>query len=86
MIIKSEKVYDILKWIQRVAIPALITFYGVIAVTLNLPYTEQIITIASAFDALLGALLGIDQVQYNKLQAAKAAELTTEEITDGNGF
>ena len=86
MIIKDEKLYDILKWIQRVALPALITFYGVIAVTLNLPYTEQIITIASAFDALLGTLLGIDQIQYNKLKNAEAAKLAEEEDNSENGF
>lgn len=79
----SEKVYDILKWIQRVAIPALITFYGVIAVTLNLQYTEQIITIASAFDALLGALLGIDQIQYNKKKNEQPPE---EDANNENGF
>lgn len=66
MIIKSEKTYDVLKWIQRVVIPALITFYGVLAVQLNIPYTETVLAIAAAFDTLLGTLLGIDQITYNK--------------------
>lgn len=66
IIIKNEKVYDILKWIQRVVIPALITFYGVLAVRLNIPNTETVLAIAAAFDALLGTLLGIDQINYAK--------------------
>lgn len=62
----SNKVYDILKWIALVFIPALITFYGVVGNVLNIPYTDVVLTIMGAFDVFLGSLLGITSAQYNK--------------------
>ena len=62
----SNKTYDILKKICQVILPAVITFYGVVASTLNFPYTEQIITIAVAFDTMLGTMLGISSRNYYK--------------------
>ena len=62
----SNQVYDILKWIALVALPALLTFYGVVGTTCNIPYTETVLTIGSAFDVMLGTLLGISTTAYNK--------------------
>ena len=62
----SNKVYDTLKWIALVFIPALITFYGVIGNVLNIPYTEIVLTIMCAFDVFMGSLLGISTTKYNK--------------------
>lgn len=62
----SNKVYDNLKWIALVFIPALITFYGVVGNVLNIPYTDVVLTIMGAFDVFLGSLLGITSAQYNK--------------------
>lgn len=62
----SNKVYDVLKWIALVALPALTTFYGVVGATCNIPYTQQVLTIAVAADTLLGSLLGISTSKYNK--------------------
>lgn len=64
--IMSNKVYDILKWIALVALPALTTFYGVVGATCNIPHTQEVLTIAVAFDAMLGTLLGISTNKYNK--------------------
>ena len=44
----SNKTYDILKWIALVALPALITFYGVVGAACNIPYTDTVLTIAVA--------------------------------------
>lgn len=63
----NNKVYDILKWIAQVVLPALITLYGVIGTTCGIPYTEQIITIAVAVDTCLGTILGISSHQYKKI-------------------
>ena len=62
----SNKVYDILKWIALVALPALTVFYGVVGATCNIPYTQEVLTIAVAFDTMLGAMLGISANKYNK--------------------
>lgn len=62
----SNRVYDVLKWIAIVFLPALITLYGVIANTCNIPHTEQILTIAVAVDTFLGTILGISSSAYKR--------------------
>lgn len=62
----SNKLYDILKWVALVFLPAFTTFYGVIGATCGLPHTQEVLTIMVAFDTFLGALLGISNVQYNR--------------------
>ena len=65
----SNRVYDTLKWIAQVFLPALITLYGVIATALELPHTEQIVTIAIGVDTFLGTILGISSINYRKGEA-----------------
>lgn len=62
----SNKVYDVLKWIALVFLPAFTTFYGVLGATINLPYTQETLTILVASDTFLGALLGISSATYSK--------------------
>lgn len=62
----SNKTYDILKWIAQIFLPALITLYGVIGSTCNIPYTEAVITIAVAVDTFLGTILGLSSRNYYK--------------------
>lgn len=61
----SNKVYDILKWIAQVFLPALITLYGVIATACDFPHTEQVVTIAIGIDTFLGTILGISSINYH---------------------
>ena len=62
----DNKLYDNLKWIALVGLPALTTFYGVVGATCNIPFTQETITIAVAFDTMLGAMLGISSNSYKK--------------------
>jgi len=62
----SDKLYDKLKWTALVALPALTTFYGVVGATCNIPYTQETLTIAVAFDTMLGTMLGISNSVYKK--------------------
>lgn len=62
----SNKAYDVLKWIAQILLPALITLYGVIGSTCNIPYTEAVITIAVAVDTFLGTILGLSSRKYYK--------------------
>lgn len=62
----DNKVYDVLKWIALVALPAIGTLYFALASIWGLPYGEQIVGTITAIDAFLGALLGISSIQYNK--------------------
>ena len=62
----SNKVYDILKYVAQIVLPALGTLYFALATIWGFPYGEQIVGTITAVDAFLGALLGIATSQYNK--------------------
>jgi hypothetical protein len=61
-----DKVYDTLKWIALVVLPAIATLYFALAGIWGFPYGEQIVGTITAIDAFLGALLGISNVMYLK--------------------
>ena len=62
----SDKVYDILKWMAMVVIPALATAYVGLAGIWSWPFANEVAKTAAVVDTLLGALLGISTAQYNK--------------------
>lgn len=62
----SNKVYDILKWIALIFLPALGTLYFALSGIWGLPYGEEIVGTITAIDAFLGALLGISNINYKK--------------------
>ena len=63
-----NKVYDILKWIVMIVIPALATAYVGLAAIWGFPYADEVAKTAAVICTLLGALLGISTAQYNKEQ------------------
>lgn len=62
----SNKVYDALKFIAQILLPALGTLYFALAGIWGLPYGEQIVGTITAIDTFLGAILKISNAQYNK--------------------
>ena len=62
----NDKVYNALKWIALIALPALGTLYFALAGIWGLPYGEQIVGTITAVDTFVGALLGISTAQYRK--------------------
>ena len=62
----SNKVYDILKYIALIVLPALGTLYFALAKIWGFPYAAEIVGTISAIDAFLGAILKISTDQYNK--------------------
>ena len=66
MIIKNDKIYDVLKWIAQLFLPALGTFYSALAGIWGFPYGEQIMATILGVDTFLGAILGISNMQYKK--------------------
>ena len=61
----SNKVYDILKWIALIFLPAVGTLYFALASIWGLPFAEQIVGTVTAFDTFLGVILGISSMRYN---------------------
>ena len=62
----SDNLYDTLKWVVMVVIPALTTFYAVCDNVFGLGYAEIVTTISAALCTCIGAILGISTAQYNK--------------------
>lgn len=63
-------VYDVLKWIACICIPALVTFLGVVLGVLEVnPKTVNIIvTILGALGTLIGGLIGVSTIEYRKTE------------------
>lgn len=64
----SNKVYDKLKWIAQILLPALGTLYFALASIWDFPYAEQIVGTITAIDTFLGVILGISTANYNKVK------------------
>ena len=62
----SNKMYDTLKWIAMVVLPAVGTLYFALAGIWGFPYAEEIVGTLTAVDTFLGVLLGISSAQYHK--------------------
>lgn len=63
-----DKVYDVLKAIAMIILPALGTLYFALAGIWGWPYAEQIVGTITAIDTFLGVILGISTMQYKKTQ------------------
>ena len=67
----NDKIYDVLKWVALVCLPALATLISVVLPLWNLADESTVTAIVgtiSAVDVFLGALLGVSTAQYNKSQ------------------
>jgi hypothetical protein len=62
----KNSVYDVLKYIVTIVLPALTTLWLALATIWNLPYGEPIGATMGAITVFLGALIGISSAQYNK--------------------
>lgn len=71
----TNHVYDKLKIIALIVLPALVTLWVSISTIWGLPYTEEIAGTLAAIDTFLGALLKISGDKYNPVR-----ELTEDEI------
>lgn len=73
----SNRLYDFLKWVALVAIPALETFWLTIGKVWGLPYVTEIGTTIAAVGLLIATLIGVSTVRYRR----NLAEVKSE---DGN--
>ena len=67
----SNKVYDVLKWIAQLVLPAIGALYFALAGIWGFPYGEEIVGTITAIDAFLGVVLGISSVSYSKTQVTE---------------
>ena len=62
----SNKLYDILKWLVIIVLPAVATLYAALSAVWAWPHSEEIVTTITAVDTFLGAVLCISTATYNK--------------------
>lgn len=62
----NNKVYDVLKFICQIVLPAIGTLYFALAGIWGFPYGEQIVGTITAIDTFLGVILGISTIDYNR--------------------
>ena len=79
----SNKVYDTLKWVVIIAIPACTTFYVTLDTIFGWGYGDTVAKVSSAVCTLIGALLGISSAQYYKAEAVSIADTIEEDMGEG---
>ena len=62
----SNKIYDVLKWIAILFLPALAILIRTVFAIWQIPYGEQISATIIAVQVFLGAILGVSTLNYNK--------------------
>ena len=70
----SNKVYDILKWVTLVLLPALTTLVGVILNCFDVGCTDIVLTIMTAITTFMGAILGISNINYKSQRLEQETE------------
>ena len=69
----NNKVYDLLKWVCLIVLPAAETLYLAVSGIWGLPRAQEVVGTIAAVETFLGALLGVSSAQY------------AGETDDGNG-
>lgn len=81
----NNKIYDTLKFIAMVVLPAVATLYFALSSIWGLPYGEQIVGTITAVDAFLGALLGVSTATYNKkINTMSTSEKINQLLDEGD--
>ena len=62
----NNKVYDILKWLVIIVMPAVATLYAELATVWAWPSADEVGTTITAVDTFLGAVLCISTATYHK--------------------
>ena len=62
----SNKMYDVLKWIVVLVLPATATFYSLLSGIWGLPYGDKIPDTITGLNTFLGTVLMISSAKYNK--------------------
>ena len=62
----NDRVYDALKWLCLIALPASAVLYTALAGLWGLPCAQEVSGTLAAVGAFLGALLGVSSAGYGK--------------------
>jgi hypothetical protein len=65
----NDKVYEVLKWIVVIVLPAISTAYFGLAQIWGFPYAEQICGTLAIVETFIGTLIGVSTKAYRKEQS-----------------
>ena len=70
-----DRVYDVLKWVGLIFLPAVAWLIGTVGADLGIPDPEKIARVINAFGTFLGIIIGVSTLSYNKeVNEAQKAE------------
>src|SRR5687767_11584277 len=78
----SQKVYERLKWLVLIFIPALSTLYFTLSGQLDLPNPEVVMGVLASVATFLGTLLGISNANY-KANKTYDGDVVVEKAPEG---
>lgn len=73
-----DKVYDVLKWICLIVLPACGTLYFALSGIWGFPYGEQIVGTLTAIDTFLGALIGVSAKTISNENKSVYTDITSK--------
>jgi hypothetical protein len=79
-----SKLYNFLKQLALIGLPAVSTFYFMLGETWEWDNTTKVIGTIAAIQVFLGAILGLSSRAYNKSDARFDGDLIASENEDGN--
>lgn len=62
----SDKVYNVLKWVVLVCLPALTTAYVGLDAVFKWGYADTVAKVSAIVCTLIGTLIGISTAEYNR--------------------
>ena len=62
----NNKMYEVMKWITMIALPAISVFIGAVGVELGISDPETMVVVLNAITVLMGSLIGVSTLNYNK--------------------
>lgn len=84
--IKNDKLYDALKYIAQIVLPAVATLYFALSQVWGFPYGPEVVGTIAAIDTFLGVLLGISSASYHASDARFDGAVNITETEDKKLF
>lgn len=78
----SNRMYDLLKWVATIALPAVGTFVATVGALTDWQYTELTVGIILATGLLIGSLIGVSSRQYKNAGLADPPQVGVINVID----
>lgn len=82
MIIFSDKVYNVIKWVVLIVMPGLSTLVGTLGPSYGLTNSDLIVNTINALTVFLGAATGVSYIGYRNQDSTTTDYGNGQEFTD----